>query len=61
VVSESSLPTPGGTGDEEGDDALQNSLRAEEEDDGFGDLEADLMAEFDREDLGSKASDDGAG
>jgi len=65
MLSESSLPTPGGTGDEEGDDAdrVEPSFPAgeDEDDDGFDDLEADLMAEFDREELEAGTVDDGAG
>jgi RNA polymerase II subunit A-like phosphatase len=52
MQSESSLPTPGVTGDEDGDDEVLDRIAAGDDDDGFGDdLEADLMAEFDREEL----------
>ena len=53
MQSESSLPTPGVTGDEDGDDEAVDQIAAgDDDDDGFGDdLEADLMAEFDREEL----------
>jgi RNA polymerase II subunit A-like phosphatase len=53
IQSESSLPTPGVTGDEDGDDEPVDQTAVGDEDDGFeDDLEADLMAEFDREDGG---------
>jgi RNA polymerase II subunit A-like phosphatase len=51
MQSESSLPTPGVTGDEEGEDDVADQIPAEDDnDDGFDDdLEADLIAEFARE------------
>lgn len=53
MASESSLPTPGGTGDEDGEEGKGGSVATAEDgvsDDGFGDdLEADLLAEFDRD------------
>jgi len=59
VLSESSLPTPGVTGDEEGDDMdLNPPGDDEDDDDGFeDDLEADLMAEFAKEELETQAGD----
>lgn len=62
ILSESSLPTPGGTGDEDGDEqaAIASVATAEDGDnDSFDDMEADLMAEFDR-DSDAEAGDDGA-
>lgn len=59
VGSESSLPTPGVTGDEDGDgDDGENAMvnADEEEEDEFGDLEADLEAE-----LEAQAAGDGGG
>ncbi len=51
MQSESSLPTPGVTGDEDGDDdAVDHIPTGDDDNDGFDDdLEADLMAEFARE------------
>jgi RNA polymerase II subunit A C-terminal domain phosphatase len=65
MQSESSLPTPGVTGDEEGEeDPVDQIPTGDDDDDGddpFGDdLEADLMAEFAREEEESKVGD-GAG
>jgi RNA polymerase II subunit A-like phosphatase len=53
MQSESSLPTPGPTGDEDGEEDAVDQIPTGDDDDGddpFGDdLEADLMAEFERE------------
>ena len=58
--SESSLPTPAVTGDEAGEDGTVKSLAGDEEHDGLdqleADLEADLMAEFAKEE--AEAGDD---
>ena len=65
MQSESSLPTPGPTGDEDGEeDAVDQIPTGDDEDDNdddpFGDdLEADLMAEFEREEEESKGGDGG--
>jgi RNA polymerase II subunit A-like phosphatase len=60
--SESSLPTPGPTGDEDGEEDAVDQIPTgddDDDDDPFGDdLEADLMAEFEREEEESK---DGGG
>lgn len=62
MQSESSLPTPGGTGDEEGDDVERaEALGGDNADDDFDDLEADLLAEFDREESEAEGEGDGAG
>lgn len=63
MQSESSLLTPGGTGDEEGDDDAVDQIRTGNDDeDGFDDdLEADLMAEFAREEEEAKVGDDAGG
>ncbi len=62
MQSESSLPTPGVTGDEDGDDDAVDQIPTRDDDeDGFNeDLEADLMAEFAREEEEAKV-EDGAG
>ncbi len=65
MQSESSLPTPGPTGDEDGEDDAVDQIPTgddddDDDDDPFGDdLEADLMAEFEREEEESKVGDDG--
>jgi RNA polymerase II subunit A-like phosphatase len=59
--SESSLPTPEITGEEELDDADQPQ-NAEDESDVDDDLEAEMMAEFEKErDWGEEPQDDDAG
>lgn len=60
-LSESSLPTPGVTGDEEGE---EETARSEDEVAGDGydaELEADLLAEFEKEEVEAEAASDGAG
>lgn len=62
MQSESSLPTPGVTGDEDGEedpvDQIPTGDDDDDDDDPFGDdLEADLMAEFEREEEESRAGD----
>jgi len=57
--SESSLPTPEITGEEELDDAQPPN--AEDEGDVDDDLEAEMMAEFEKGDWGEEPQDDDAG
>jgi RNA polymerase II subunit A C-terminal domain phosphatase len=59
--SESSLPTPEITGEEELDDANQPPNAEDEEDVDDDDLEAEMMAEFEKGDWGSEPQDDDGG